>query len=63
VIFFGIAIYLLVIFFLVVDCLRQRALSGVAKAVCVAALIFVPVLGILGYGIWRMRQSRGLPGY
>lgn len=62
-IFFGLAIYVLVIFFLCVDCLRQRALSGTAKVLFVLALVLVPVLGILGYGIWRMRHSRGLPEY
>jgi hypothetical protein len=61
VIFFGIAIYVLVVFFFIVDVLRQRALSGAAKAVIVVALILFPVIGILGYGLWRMRQSRGLP--
>ena len=60
-IFFGIAIYVLVVFFFVVDVLRQRMLSGAAKALIVAALIVLPVIGILGYGLWRMRQSRGLP--
>lgn len=60
-IFFGIAIYVLVVFFFIVDVLRQRTLSGAAKALFVAALIVLPVIGILGYGLWRMRQSRGLP--
>jgi len=27
----------------------------------VVALLLVPVIGIVGYGLWRMRQSRGLP--
>jgi len=61
VIFFGIAIYVLVVFFFIVDVVRQRALSGAAKALWIVALLLVPVIGIVGYGLWRMRQSRGLP--
>jgi hypothetical protein len=61
VIFFGIAMYVLVVFFFVVDVLRQRALSGAGKALWILAIVFIPVLALITYGFWRMRQSRGLP--
>jgi heme/copper-type cytochrome/quinol oxidase subunit 2 len=42
--------------------LRQppTALSGAGKALWILALILVPVFAWVVYGIWRMRQSRGL---
>jgi len=48
----------------IADVLRQpaTALSGTGKAVWILALIFVPVFAWVVYGIWRMRQSRGLSG-
>jgi heme/copper-type cytochrome/quinol oxidase subunit 2 len=48
----------------IADVLRQpaTALSGVGKALWILALIFVPVFAWVIYGIWRMRQSRGLAG-
>jgi hypothetical protein len=48
----------------VADVLRQpaSALSGMGKALWILALIFVPVFAWVVYGIWRMRQSRGLAG-
>jgi heme/copper-type cytochrome/quinol oxidase subunit 2 len=48
----------------IADVLRQpaTALSGMGKAVWILALIFVPVFAWVVYGIWRMRQSRGLSG-
>jgi hypothetical protein len=61
VIFFGIAMYVLVVFFFVVDVLRQRALSGAGKALWILAIVFIPVLALITYGFWRMRQGRGLP--
>jgi hypothetical protein len=64
VIFFGIAIYVLLCFFFVVDVLRQpsSALSGAGKALWILALVLAPVLSWIVYGFWRMRQSRGLSG-
>ena len=46
----------------IADVLRQPAtvLSGVGKALWILALLFVPVFAWVVYGIWRMRQSRGL---
>jgi quinol-cytochrome oxidoreductase complex cytochrome b subunit len=63
VVFFLIAMYVLVVFFFVVDVLRQRALSGVVKALVIVAFFVLPVASLIVYGFWRMRQSRGLPGY
>ena len=61
--FFLIAMYVLVVFFFVVDVLRQRALSGAAKALAIVAFLIFPIVSLIVYGFWRMRQSRGLPGY
>ena len=46
----------------IVDVLRQPAtvLSGMGKVLWILALLFVPVFAWVVYGIWRMRQSRGL---
>jgi Phospholipase_D-nuclease N-terminal len=46
----------------IADVLRQpsTALSGVGKALWILALLLVPVFAWVVYGIWRMRQSRGL---
>ena len=46
----------------IVDVLRQpaTALSGMGKVLWSLALLFVPVFAWVVYGIWRMRQSRGL---
>lgn len=62
--FFFIAMYVLLYFFFVVDVLRQpaSALSATAKALWIVALFLFPVLSWIGYGFWRIRQSRGLPG-
>lgn len=62
-VFFAIAMYVLLCFFFVVDVLRQRSLSGVAKALWILAVIVAPILSWIVYGFWRMRQSRGLPNY
>ena len=46
----------------IADVVRQpaTALSGVGKALWILALLLVPVFAWVVYGIWRMRQSRGL---
>ena len=46
----------------IVDVVRQpaTALSGMGKVLWILALLFVPVFAWVVYGIWRMRQSRGL---
>jgi len=44
--------------------LRQpsTSLSGTGKALWILALLVVPIFAWIVYGIWRMRQSRGLAG-
>jgi len=46
----------------IADVLRQPAtvLSGAGKVLWILALLLVPVFAWVVYGIWRMRQSRGL---
>jgi Phospholipase_D-nuclease N-terminal len=46
----------------IADVLRQpaTALSGAGKALWILALLLAPVFAWVVYGIWRMRQSRGL---
>lgn len=58
----GLAIYVVLSIFFIADVVRQpaTALSGGGKAAWIAALLVVPVLAWIVYGIWRMRQSRGL---
>ena len=61
--YFGfLVIYLALSVFLIADVVRQpaTALSGVGKALWILALLAVPVFAWVVYGIWRMRQSRGL---
>ncbi len=54
------AIYIVLEIFIITDVIRNRALSGAGKALWILALLFVPVLAWVVYGIWRIRQSRGL---
>ncbi len=42
------------------DVLRNPALTTAGKVLWIAALILVPVFAWLVYGIWRLRESRGL---
>jgi hypothetical protein len=58
------AIYVVLSVFFVADVLRQpaTALSTGGKILWIVALLLVPVLAWIVYGIWRMRQSRGLAG-
>ncbi|MFO7572851.1 MAG: hypothetical protein R6W48_09680 [Gaiellaceae bacterium] len=58
----AIAIYVVLSIFFIADVLRNPALSGAGKLLWIAALLLVPVLAWVVYGIWRMRQSRGLSG-
>ena len=53
-------IYIVLSIAFIADVLRNRALSAGAKALWIVALLLLPVLAWLLYGIWRMRQSRGL---
>ena len=62
-IFFAIAMYVLLCLFFIVDVLRQQSLSGMGKALWILAVLVAPVLSWIVYGFWRMRPSRGLPGF
>jgi hypothetical protein len=55
-------IYIALSIAFIADVLRQpdTALSGAGKALWILALLLVPVFAWIVYGIWRMRQSRGL---
>jgi hypothetical protein len=55
-------IYIALSIAFIADVLRQppTALSGGGKALWILALLLVPVFAWVVYGIWRMRQSRGL---
>jgi hypothetical protein len=55
-------IYLALSVVFIADVLRQpaTALSGAGKALWILALLVAPVFAWIVYGIWRMRQSRGL---
>jgi hypothetical protein len=55
-------IYIALSIAFIADVLRQpaTALSGAGKALWILALLLVPVFAWVVYGIWRMRQSRGL---
>jgi hypothetical protein len=55
-------IYIALSIVFIADVLRQpsTALSGAGKTLWILALVLVPVFAWVVYGIWRMRQSRGL---
>jgi hypothetical protein len=55
-------IYIALSIVFIADVLRQpsTALSGAGKALWILALLLLPVFAWVVYGIWRMRQSRGL---
>jgi Phospholipase_D-nuclease N-terminal len=56
------AIYVVLSVVFIADVLRQpsTALSGAGKALWIVALLVAPVFAWLVYGIWRIRQGRGL---
>ena len=59
--FFGaLAIYVVLSVAFIADVVRNPALTGAGKALWIVALLLVPVVAWLVYGIWRLRQSRGL---
>lgn len=55
-------IYIALSIAFIADVLRQpsTALSGAGKALWILALLLAPVFAWVVYGIWRMRQGRGL---
>ncbi len=54
------AIYVVLSVAFIVDVIRQpaTALSGVGKALWIAALLLVPVFAWIVYGFWRIQRSR-----
>jgi hypothetical protein len=55
-------IYIALSIAFIADVLRQpsTALSGAGKALWILALLLAPVFAWVVYGIWRMRQGRGV---
>ena len=61
--YFGaLAIYIVLSIAFIADVVRQPAteLSAAGKVLWILALIFAPVFAWIVYGIWRIRQQRGL---
>jgi Phospholipase_D-nuclease N-terminal len=54
------AIYVVLTVVFIADVVRNPDLSSVGKTVWIVALILVPLLSWLVYGIWRLRTRRGL---
>ena len=56
------AIYIVLSVLFIADVLRQpeTALSGAGKVLWIVALLVVPIFAWVVYGIWRLRQTRGL---
>jgi hypothetical protein len=62
-VYFGfLIIYIALSVAFIADVLRQpaTALSGAGKALWILALLLFPVFAWVVYGIWRLRESRGL---
>lgn len=55
-------IYVVLSIAFMADVLRNPGLTPGGKGLWILALLLVPVLAWVVYGIWRMRQSRGLAG-
>ena len=61
--YFGaLAIYIVLSIAFIADVVRQpaTALSTAGKVLWIVALLLVPVFAWVIYGIWRLRQGRGL---
>jgi phospholipase D-like protein len=56
--FFIIYVVLTIVF--AVDVVRNPALTVAGKVLWILALLFVPVVAWVVYGIFRLRQQRGL---
>jgi hypothetical protein len=58
--FAAFAIYAVLSIVFIVDVVRQpaTALSGVGKALWIAALLLTPILAWIVYGFWRIQRSR-----
>ena len=57
----GFAIYVVLTVVFVVDVLRQpeSELTVAGNVLWILALVLVPLLAWIVYGIWRLRQQRG----
>jgi phospholipase D-like protein len=55
-------IYVVLSVAFIADVVRNPGLTVGGKALWILALLLVPVFAWVAYGIWRMRQSRGLAG-
>jgi len=53
-------IYVVLTIAFIADVVRNPALTAAGKVLWVVALVLAPVLAWLVYGIWRLRESRGL---
>ena len=58
----ALAIYVVLSVVFIADVVRQpdTVLSTAGKVLWIVALLLVPVLAWLVYGIWRLRMQRGL---
>jgi len=55
-------VYVVLSIAFIADVVRNDALAAGGKALWIVALLLVPVFAWLVYGIYRIRQSRGLYG-
>ena len=56
----ALAIYVVLSIAFIADVVQNRELTPGGKGLWILALLVVPVFAWLVYGIWRMRQHRGL---
>ena len=53
-------VYVVLTIAFIADVVRNPALTAAGKVLWVIALVLAPVFAWLVYGIWRLRESRGL---
>ena len=56
IVFFFMVVYFMMIFYVIVDVFRSHDLSGIAKAVWLVLLLFIPVITLILYVITRGNQ-------
>jgi hypothetical protein len=56
----ALAIYVVLSVVFIADVVRNPDLTSAGKALWIVALLLVPLLSWLVYGIWRLRTRRGL---
>jgi hypothetical protein len=54
------AIYVGLVVVFIADVLRNRELTTAGKALWIVAVVLFPILSWIVYGLWRIRQGRGL---